>query len=80
MIPTMIGFGLVLGWWWRPALVAAALVWPGLLLATGVFELSWRLPLQLLGAALLGVANAAVGVVVAQALRRLLRRRARAAG
>ncbi len=61
MIPTMILLGLVLSRWWKPALAVAAAGWPALLLATGVIDLS-----QVPGAALFGVANAAVGVGIYQ--------------
>ena len=74
MIPTMIVFGLVFGWWWRSALVAAAVVWPTLLLVTGVFPLSWELPLALALAALFGAANAGVGVAVDQGILWAIRR------
>lgn len=62
MIPTMIVFGLVLGRWWRLALVAAAVGWPVLLVADGVTDVE----VELLGAAGLAVANTAVGVLVHQ--------------
>ncbi len=64
MIPTMIMFGLVLGRWWMPTLVLAAVVWPGVLAATGVIGLD----LALVGAAVSAVVNAAVGVLVHQGL------------
>lgn len=75
MIPSMIVFGLVFGRWWRSALVLSAVVWDVLLVADGVmgFELG------LLGAALLAVANAAIGVFAHQGVLRAyrwLRRRA----
>lgn len=70
MIPTMILFGLITGRWWRLALIAAAILWPALLLVDGVMGLS----AGLLAAALLGAANAAVGVAVHQALLWLVRR------
>ena len=70
MIPTMILFGLVTGRWWRLALIAAAIVWPVLLLVDGVVGIS----ADLLAAALFGVVNAAVGVAVHQALLWLVRR------
>jgi hypothetical protein len=80
MIPTMILFGLVFGRWWRFALVAAAIGWPVLLLATGVLTPGPGL----LGASGLAVANAGVGVVVHQAglraVRLLTRRTADPAG
>jgi len=69
MIPTMIVFGLVLGRWWRSALVAAALAWPLLLITSGVLAVGE----QLLGAAALGVANAALGVALHQVVLHLVR-------
>jgi hypothetical protein len=67
----MIVLGLVFGHWWRSTLVAAALVWPAMLLNAGV--IGWDS--QVIGAALFGVANAGVGVAlhqgVAWAVRRL---------
>ncbi|HTF10233.1 MAG TPA: hypothetical protein VK659_18870 [Asanoa sp.] len=69
MIPTLILFGLVCGRWWRSALVAAAVGWPVLLLATGTLDLR---PLPLLAAAGLAVVNAAVGVAGHQAVRKLI--------
>jgi hypothetical protein len=70
MIPTVIVFGLVFGHWWKPTLVAAALLWPALLLATGVIGLD----AQLLGAALFGLVNAGVGVAIHQGVARAVRR------
>jgi hypothetical protein len=70
VIPTMIVFGLLLGRWWRIALIAAAVLWPALLVADGVIGLS----ASLLGAAVLAVANAAVGVAIHQACLRGVRR------
>ena len=58
MIPTMILFGLVFGDWWKSTLVAATLLWPAMLLATGVIGFDAHVP----GAALFGLANAGVGV------------------
>jgi hypothetical protein len=70
MIPTMILVGLVFGRWWRSTLIAAAVLWPALVAWTaGPVTVG-----QLIGASLLGVANAAVGVLVHQALLRLVRR------
>lgn len=70
MIPTMIAFGLVLGRWWESALVASAIVWPVLLVASGTMGLS----ADLLGGALLGALNAAVGVTVHQGVLGVIRR------
>ena len=62
MIPTMILVGLVLGRWWRVALLVAALGWPMLLGLTGLLES----PGAALVSAVLAVANAGVGVLVHQ--------------
>ena len=70
MIPTMILFGLVLGRWWRLTLLAAAVVWPALLVMDDVVGLS----VHLLPAAFFGAVNAAVGAAVHQAILWLLRR------
>jgi hypothetical protein len=59
----MIVFGVVLGRWWRFALVAAAVVWPFLVTSGGV-EITVGLVAY---AAAIGVANAAVGVLAHQA-------------
>jgi hypothetical protein len=40
MIPTLLLFGLIFGRWWRLSLIAAAIGWPLLLVATGVMRLS----------------------------------------
>lgn len=64
MIPTMILFGVIFGRWWRITLVAAALAWPLLLVATDVVGFST----SLIGAAALSVVNAGVGVLVHQAV------------
>ena len=69
MIPTLILFGLVLGRWWQLSLVAAALGWPVLLVATDVMSVE----LGLLGASALAVGNAGVGVLVHQGLLRMTR-------
>ena len=70
MIPTLILFGLVLGRWWRLALIAAAVGWPVLLIATDVIGVG----LGLFGASGLAIANTAVGVLVHQAVLRTSRR------
>jgi hypothetical protein len=64
VIPTLIVAGVILGRWWRLALVAAAIAWPLALAATDVMELDWGL----LGAAALAVVNTLVGVLVHQAI------------
>jgi hypothetical protein len=66
----MIVLGLVFGHWWRSTLVAAALVWPAMLLNAGV--IGWDS--QVIGAALFGVANAGVGVAVHQGVAWAVRR------
>ena len=60
MLPTMILFGLALGRWWKVTVPLAALVWPAILLA-GEVELDRS---KLADAAILGLANAAVGAAV----------------
>ncbi|MEU7760924.1 MULTISPECIES: hypothetical protein [Micromonospora] len=69
MIPVLILFGLLLGRWWRSSLVAAALGWPVLLVATGVADVG----AGLLGAAGLAVANTGVGVLLHQGARLAIR-------
>ncbi len=78
MIPTLILFGLLFGRWWRFALVAAAIGWPlALVLLDDLGHDGWA-PVT---AALLAIANTAVGVAVHQAalwsVRRLRRWRRR---
>lgn len=72
MIPTMILFGLVLGRWWKSTLVAAAIVWP-LLASPALLQAGAGIG-GFAAAALLGVANAAVGVAVHQSVLALVRR------
>ena len=69
MIPTLIVAGLIFGRWWRTTLIVAAVAWPIALLIDGI-DLGFT---GVLGAAVLGAANAAVGVLVHQALRQLVR-------
>lgn len=69
MIPTMIVFGLVFGRWWMSALIAAAIFWPVLLLWDGALQQSptgQPLVMNILLAAGLAVANAAIGVAIHQ--------------
>jgi hypothetical protein len=68
MIPTMILFGLVLGRWWKPAIVGGTLLWPVLLRFADIVGGA-----QLLSAAAFGAANTAVGVAVHQAALWLVR-------
>jgi hypothetical protein len=70
MIPTLILFGLVFGRWWRATLIAGAIGWPVLLLATGVVH-PWT---GLVGAAGLAIINTGVGVGIHQGVRRVVRR------
>jgi hypothetical protein len=73
VIPTVIVFGLVFGRWWRASLLAAAVVWPALLLLDGAAESGWIL----LAAAGLAVLNAAGGVAVHQFALYVIRSRPR---
>ncbi|MDP8928349.1 MAG: hypothetical protein M3O70_07175 [Actinomycetota bacterium] len=70
MVPTMILFGLVFGRWWRAALVAAAVVWPALLVLSDAMTMERGL---LIGS-LIGLINAPVGVAVHQGVAALVRR------
>lgn len=70
MIPTMIVFGLALGRWWKTAIIAAAILWPALLLSGGVLEGSPGDQVGgLIGGSVLAVLNTAVGVAMHQVLR-----------
>ncbi|WP_204074675.1 hypothetical protein [Planotetraspora phitsanulokensis] len=60
----MILLGLVFGRWWRSTLLAAAVVWPVVLVASDAARPGWAL----LGAAGLAVLNALVGIVIHQAI------------
>jgi hypothetical protein len=64
VIPTLILFGLIFGHWWRATLIAAAVGWPILVIVAGIDIEPALLPV----AALAGVANAAVGVLVHRGL------------
>lgn len=81
MIPTMILFGVITGWWWRYCLPAAAVIWPAVLALGGVIDWTWpfwQIAGTLLGGALLAVLNAGVGMLLPQAVRwgiRMLRHR-----
>ncbi len=69
MIPTMILWGMILGRWWRVALIGSAIAWPVTLVVDGVIGVE----VGLFAAALLAVANAAVGVAVHQSALWLVR-------
>ena len=60
MVPTMILFGLLLGRWWRSALIVGTVAWTVLLWTEGLLET----PPEIVGAATLAFANTAVGVIV----------------
>jgi hypothetical protein len=62
VIPTMILVGLLLGKWWKTALVAGATAWPVLLWTHGLIDTA---P-EIVGAAALALANTAVGALVHQ--------------
>lgn len=62
MIPTMILLGLVLGRWWRVALVTSALGWPILLVATDAMNFEPGL----LASTGLAVLNTGAGVLIHQ--------------
>lgn len=64
MIPTLILFGAVFGRWWRVTLAVSALGWPILLVATEVMGFEPGL----VGAAVLAVLNAGVGVLIHQGI------------
>lgn len=75
MIPTMIIFGLLTGRWWRSALVAAAVLWPLLLVISGVSDHApGPFALVLTQASILTVANTGVGVAIHQVLLYLVRK------
>jgi hypothetical protein len=69
VIPTLILFGLLVGRWWRLSLVAGAVGWPVLLVATDVMDVE----VGLLAAAGLAVINTGAGVLVHQVVLRAFR-------
>lgn len=69
MIPILIVCGVVLGRWWPVPLVAAAVGWPILLVATGFMTVEPALA----GASGLAVLNTAVGVLIHQGVLRVVR-------
>lgn len=70
MIPTMILVGLLLGRWWKTALVLGSTAWPVLLWTQGLIDTA---P-EIAGAAALALANTAVGAMVHQLVLALVRR------
>ena len=70
MIPTMILAGLLLGRWWKTAVVVGTTSWVVLLSPQGLVDS----PAGVAGAAALGLANTAVGVMAHRGLLVLVRR------
>jgi hypothetical protein len=68
MIPTLLLAGLVLGKWWRVVIPAATVGWVVVLVATDIGSGAAFVA----SAALFGVINLTVGVLVNQAMRALL--------
>lgn len=64
MIPVLLFLGVALGRWWRTALVASAIGWPAVLVATDVMDVE---PV-LLAASALAVVNVAVGLLLHHAV------------
>ena len=62
VIPTMILFGLLLGRWWKFALIVGTSAWTVLLRSQGLLAT----PPEIVGAAALALVNTAVGVLVHQ--------------
>jgi hypothetical protein len=70
VIPTMILFGLLLGRWWKPALIVGTAAWTVLLWSQGLLAT----PPEIVGAAALALANTAVGVSIHQLMLAFVRR------
>lgn len=70
VIPTMILFGLLLGRWWKAAMIVGTIAWTVLLWSQGLLTT----PLEIIGTAALALANTAVGVLVHQLVLTLTRR------
>ena len=66
----MILFGVLIGRWWKTALIAGTAVWPVLLLRQGLIDT----PPEVVGAAALALANTAVGALAHQLVLALVRR------
>lgn len=64
MIPVLLFLGVALGHWWRTALVASAIGWPAVLVATDVMDVE---PV-LLAASALAVLNVGVGLLLHHAV------------
>jgi hypothetical protein len=69
VIPTLILLGLVVGRWWRLAMIIGTAGWPAVLLAGGVV----RTRPELLAATVLAVINTGVGVLLCQSGLRVVR-------
>lgn len=70
MIPTMILLGLLLGRWWKLALLVGTSGWTVLLWSQGLLAT----PMEIVGAAVLALANTAVGILLHQVLLAFVRR------
>ena len=70
MIPTMILFGLLLGRWWKFALIVGTSAWTVLLWSQGLLAT----PPEIVGAAALALVNTAVGVLAHQLVLAVVRR------
>jgi hypothetical protein len=80
MIPSLIAFGLVFGYWWKSTLAVAAIGWPIVLFASGIYSNGVGLPNPLVfaaGSAAIALANAGVGVALNRGGAALLRGRQR---
>jgi hypothetical protein len=66
----MILFGVLLGRWWKSALVVGAAAWTVLLWTQGLIDT----PPEIVGAAALALANTAVGAAAHQLVQALVRR------
>ena len=73
MIPSLIVLGLVLGRWWRLALLVGAVGWPVLLGLMGLLES----PTAVVVSSALAVANTGLGVLVHQGVLHAYRHLAR---
>ena len=73
MVPSLILIGLIGGRWWRVAPIVGAAGWTVGLLAAGVVGVGWGL----VGVVAIAIVNVAVGVLVHQAVRWLVRHRRR---
>lgn len=70
MIPIMILYGFVTGYWWRQSLISSALVWPVILVVSSpqLVTPDFSGLLTILWASLIGLINAVVGMIVIQLL------------